>query len=58
MKIREVSGMKMKHPNKGDSKPAGKPVEATRLDIMKVLLQCGIDPERLKHFVSSDTKRS
>ncbi|MGO4529669.1 hypothetical protein AB4Z30_11355 [Paenibacillus sp. 2TAF8] len=50
--------MKMKHPNMGDSKPTGKPVEATQMDIMKVLLQCGIDPERLKHFVSSDSKRS
>ncbi|WP_342554631.1 hypothetical protein [Paenibacillus sp. FSL R7-0652] len=50
--------MKMKHPNMGDSKPTGEPVEATQIDIMKVLLQCGIDPERLKHFVSSDIKRS
>ncbi|MGQ8870909.1 hypothetical protein [Paenibacillus sp. TSA_86.1] len=50
--------MKMKHPNMGDSKPTGKPVETTQIDIMKVLLQCGIDPERLQHFVSSNTKRS
>ncbi|SCY49299.1 hypothetical protein SAMN05720606_105213 [Paenibacillus polysaccharolyticus] len=50
--------MKMKHPNMGDSKPTSNKVEATRVDIMKVLLQCGIDPERLKHFVSSDNKRT
>ncbi|WP_167434111.1 hypothetical protein [Paenibacillus silvae] len=50
--------MKMKHPNMGDPKPAGTPVEATKIEIMKVLLQCGIDPERLNHFVSSNIKRS
>ncbi|CAI6082043.1 hypothetical protein PAECIP112173_03421 [Paenibacillus sp. JJ-100] len=50
--------MNMKHPNSGGSKPTGKPVDAIPIDIMKVLLQCGIDPARLKHFVSSDIKRS
>ena len=53
IKIREVSGMNMKHPNRDDRRPTGKQVEATQIDIMKVLLQCGIDPERWNHFVSS-----
>ncbi|WP_181151030.1 hypothetical protein [Paenibacillus sp. PCH8] len=45
--------MNMKHPNRDDRKPTGKQVETTQMDIMKVLLQCGIDPERWNHFVSS-----
>jgi hypothetical protein len=49
--------MNMKQPSRGDRKPKGKPVETTQMDIMKVLLQCGIDPERWNHFVSSDNNK-
>ncbi|MEO2205073.1 hypothetical protein ABGV42_15175 [Paenibacillus pabuli] len=45
--------MNMKNPNRGERKPTGKQVEATEMDIMKVLLQCGIDPERWNEFISS-----
>ncbi|WP_337033710.1 hypothetical protein [Paenibacillus illinoisensis] len=45
--------MNMKNPNRGELKPTGKQVKATEMDIMKVLLQCGIDPERWNEFISS-----
>jgi len=55
-----VSGMNMKHPHSRRPRPTkGNPVETTKLDITKVLLQCGIKPERWEQFVSSATdKRS
>ncbi|MCG7377545.1 MULTISPECIES: hypothetical protein [Paenibacillus] len=45
--------MNMKNPNKGDRKPKGEHVETTEMDIKKVLLQCGIDPERWNDYISS-----
>ncbi|MGF9697585.1 MULTISPECIES: hypothetical protein [Paenibacillus] len=45
--------MNMKNPNRGERKPTSKQVEATQMDIKKVLLQCGIDPERWNDFISS-----
>lgn len=53
IKIGEVRGMNMKNPNKGDRKPKGEHVETTEMDIKKVLLQCGIDPERWNDYISS-----
>lgn len=52
--------MNMKHPHSRRPRPTkGKPMETAKLDIIKVLLQCGIKPERWEQFVSSATdKRS